>query len=251
MSGRKVGKADMLELARALGDEFVDEGESMVCIFLRCLDRARELNAPVELHTREPHPKVQDWCAQLMDLADEKRRELEAEHDDQVDKWTWYTAFQYVRNNSGRPCEHHFVPGSHLCTRCPMHIDGIEVDPSCSHKFVDSKVCVYCAVPFGWLQAKHRRELEQLEATPAPAEACDDPRGPLPAIFPTGGKVQRQIERDESFDCGGEPPPFFVLGSGQPFPGAAEAMAELEADRRENAEQWAKTRGSRGALQTE
>lgn len=52
MSGRKVSKADLLELAQVLGDDLAGTeelaGESMVTIFFRCLDRARELGARAE-----------------------------------------------------------------------------------------------------------------------------------------------------------------------------------------------------------
>lgn len=62
--GRRVGKRDMLELARALGDEDAHEGESMLCIFLRALDRARELGAPASTYPRRSgaHPIVRDWA---------------------------------------------------------------------------------------------------------------------------------------------------------------------------------------------
>lgn len=165
--GPKVGKSELLQLARALGesDEEIEElsAETMWRIFHHCLDRAEQLAAPARLFDGRPtHPRVRQWCASVMDHVDEVQKERPADDE----KWLWYSAFSLVRGNSGRPCEHRFDPGSHICGRmgCAAHIDEVFVDESCSHKFVDSSACLLCRVSANVLKAKHRRELEQLGA---------------------------------------------------------------------------------------
>lgn len=194
MKGRlQIRKADLLVLARALGDEEVDEGESTLCIFERCLSRARDLNAPAKLFDGRPaHPKVQEWCGSLMDYAEERRSEMQKRGDEDVEKWSWYTVYGVVRDSTGRPCPHNFAPGSHKCMRhfCQMHIDEIEVDASCSHKFVDSKACLLCGVTANVLQAKDRREREQLEATPA-----------LPPLAMVEDRSPEQLKADGDVPC--------------------------------------------------
>jgi len=83
MSGSKVNKAELLELARALGDEIVDNEETVPCIFARCLERARELGQPVHLYTKETHPIVAEWARLVLDDA----RRYEGECRSALEAW--------------------------------------------------------------------------------------------------------------------------------------------------------------------
>jgi hypothetical protein len=145
MGGRKVSKADLIELARVLGDDQAEalHDESMVCIFERCLARARDVMGP-----------------------------------------------------------------------------GTRLPP---------------------LALVEDRTVEQLRAD-GDLEPCDHAGAEL--------AIDRATGEETCCDCGGEPPEFFVIGSGKPLPGAREAMAELERDRRDNAELWAKTQGAKGATRS-
>lgn len=278
-SGRKVSKADLVELARALGDEEVTTDESMLCIFQRALDRARVLGAPATPWSSEQHPKVREWCAYVMENAAKTRVENgtpigSSSHDE---KWIWYGVYRRVSRSSGAPCEHAFAELSgHQCLLCLVSIVDVPIDPECRHKFVDSKVCLLCGVPFSTLQARHRWLLERLGATPA--AACEH-AGELAIDRATGDETCVDCEPPERFEgmlgpedmiepamrersCPANPlgvctpsmdDPLVCAGCDE----AVEAESEDEcsartvrdemaaAKRRANAEQWAQTQGTR------
>lgn len=80
MSGKsRVVKADLIQLAEALGDEHADElaSENMGCIFARCLERARDLSESPFLFARQAHPVVRAWARLALVFLEEQRiREL-------------------------------------------------------------------------------------------------------------------------------------------------------------------------------
>jgi hypothetical protein len=270
-AGRRLGKADLLLLARALGDEGGElADESIGTIFARCLDRAHELNAPAKLFDgRPPHPKVSEWCGELMDYAAERRREMIEQDNRDAEKWAWYTVYGIVRASTGRPCGHNFAPGSHVCTRvfCNVHIDEIEVDATCDHEFVgkttppelltDSKTCLRCGVSASILQGKHRRELERLNLA-AGNDGRAQARGGLPPLgLPPLAMVEdrsaEQLAADGDGPCDHAGELTIDRATGEETCTDCDDMHESApaGDRRENAEQWAKTRGSKGAERTE
>jgi hypothetical protein len=74
MSGSRVTKADLIRIARALGDDRADElgDETVSTIFARCIERAEQLSAPASIYPlehAEAHPVVRDWCRRVIDAA--------------------------------------------------------------------------------------------------------------------------------------------------------------------------------------
>jgi hypothetical protein len=260
-SGSKVTKRDLIALARALGDGASDEdlaGESMTTILARCLERAYELGAKADPFEPGPtHPKVREWCAAVMDYCDERLEVYKSSGDTpgEAEKWRWYTAFAEVRENSGRPCEHNFDKLSNRCTRrnCRAHIDEIAVDPNCRHQFQDTKHCLMCGVSANILHAKARRELELFQAQPP--SAADELRAKAESINEAIGAVPGAVDAHEWDDikraCGEPnrlaPPSTTELAGGEPLVSFV-LVEELSTERRQNAEQWAQTEGSRGRL---
>lgn len=260
MSGAKVGKQELIALARALGDDAGDElaGESVATIYARCLERAHELGAPADPFGGVLHPKVREWCGALMAYAEERMTVVAPREDksSEAERWRQYAVYGCVRDSSGRPCDHEFSPLGPICHRpyCHVHIDDVWVDPHCSHKFVDSKHCLLCGVSANVLHAKARRELElfQVEngdaasAARAKAESINEEIGAAP------GSVDAHEWEDikRAGECG-EPnrlaPPATAAIGAEPLVSFA-AVEELSTERRQNAEQWAQTKGSRGRL---
>lgn len=130
MSGHKVSKADLVELARVLGDELAgsDElaGESMVTIYHRCLLRGRELAEPpaIRFHSSRVHPAVKEWCRQAMVYVDAVRERLGQDPPKTRDPeaWVWFSMFNAVREASGVPCAHE-LDANGFCLRCCQHVD--------------------------------------------------------------------------------------------------------------------------------
>lgn len=222
--GRKVSKADLLELARALGDEEVDADESMLCIFQRALDRAHAAGAPATLIGPQP-PAVVAWARLVLADADEHlKRSVSGDDEFKDGVYRLWVAMHVERAGEGRPrgvqswlasseadgrCEHagelaiDRATGEETCTDCDCSEELTPVDAAPST--LDVQVCSVrskaAGVPVGCF-ASHAHPNE-----PARCTFCDCVMLPLWA---------RQIAS--------------------------------ETERRENAEQWAKTRGSKGGV---
>lgn len=204
MSGLKISKADLFDLARALGADGIDKGDPIRSIYLRLLARARELGEPPSLLGPQP-PAVIAWARLVLADTD-----------------------QYVAQN----------------------VKGDE----------EVKSGVYRH----WVSMYVERAAEGIPrglkpvppAPPRDSEAQARAVGAMLGRFVETGRVPRCSHGDHEVDpkqpgvCGWclkpMPPPPDESEELTPVDNAGALRAALAEDRRKNAEEWAKTRGSKG-----
>lgn len=216
MSGSRVSKADLIRLARALGDESADEldGETVGCIFERCMQRAEQLSAPASTYPVEPyyasHPVVRDWARRVVDGAVDHVLSCRM-GENEAERFAVAWVDSAVRRHA-------------------------EIDPAtCSHTMRQGR-CVRC----------HLRPPESGEGPsvdeplPCPGRARGDGRQPGPC-------EPMAQEKTVCLYCGR---PIVDLSHLRPEAHADRVRALLEEEPRgprERAEHWAMTRGNRGA----
>lgn len=205
MSGSRVSKGDLIRLARALGDEAADEldGETVGCIFERCMQRAEQLGAPASVYPLdgdEAHPIVRDWARRVVDGAVDHVLSCRM-GDNEAERFAAGWVDSAVRHHAA-------------------------IDPAtCSHTMRLGR-CIRCGQKPPAAPEYDGPALEPRDEDGAPMDMRADPdreADELSHLRPAAHveRVRRLLEEE---------------------PGRA--------DRRQNAEQWAKTRGSKGAAHT-
>lgn len=216
-----ITKADLMALARTLGCKGIPADVTLRQLFRACLSRAEELGGPPE-HMGLPHPVVKAWAQQKQlggfELAEKMGRE------------------QNLQPWEQELSRRHFAA---------MAIDGAAAD--------------YCSRCFGALPRADDREVtlqsrKRCECTQAPELAPDAPTVALPTAQPVViNGVAVEPGRLVSITNRGDVPITIEVVSDS-LAGAADGLdaasaalrsAEVDTRHRENAEQWATTRGAR------
>lgn len=195
MSGLKISKADLVDLAAALGVGGIDKGDPIRAIYLRVLDRARELGAPASLYpfgSDVRHPIVRDWARRVVDAAVEHVSSCRM-GDDEAERAAGCWMDSAVRRQADidpAQCSHTMKLGR--CIRCgfrgPLRAlldapepcpgrfrgDGRQPGP-CEPWAQDQGICVFCGRPI--ITASDVRAADPPAPEPRDedgAESCND-----------------------------------------------------------------------------
>lgn len=255
MSGSRVSKADLIRLARALGDVEAElDEESMGCIFERCMQRAEQLGAPASIYPLDhdaAHPIVRDWARRVIDGAVEHVLSCRM-GDNEAARFAAGWVDSSVRKHAEldpATCTHTMRAGR--CLRCGlstvvseaigvseaidlMHREPLPVmasDPICADRSKAVGVRVGCF-------ASHAHPNE-----PARCQFCD--RIMLPRLALREDRTPEQLQADGDDDVAEYDRP-----APEPRDEDGAPLNDWREQRRENAEQWAKTRGSKGGATT-
>lgn len=173
MSGRQVTKADLLELARALGDEEVSADESSSCIFLRALDRARALAAPAELIGPQPAAVVAWSRIVLADADQHLARSVTGDEAFKSDVYRHWVTMHVERAAEGRP--RGLPPLAMVEDRSPEQLEADDDQPDPFDAEVQRAARMVCSPPGGdrigatldWIdaQADRRKNAEEWAKT--------------------------------------------------------------------------------------
>ncbi len=273
--GTRIAKADLIRLARALGVSRPDElaEHSMSRVFEVCMQTAEQLGSPAMAYPGHgnPNPIVRDWARRVLDDAVELVQGCRMEFNETPRFFSEWLE-QSVRRSAGvdpSSCDHHFI--DKRCLRCATDQgDEGQREPGALPPLAlveDRTVEQLRAdgdLPCDEDEEQARREDERREAQrqetmvnhclhtlyDGSAPACPDCGQSLQAVI----AEDRQRAREGADECDHAGAELAIdratgeercneCGELTTFPGT---LPMPVFDRRENAEQWAKTMGSKG-----